>query len=109
MGGFFVWNGIGEALNFPATTLIFLHLGLPQPAICAAIASFVETVGGIALTIGYKTRLSAGALAMYVLLITLLRAHAPAPGEVQLILQNLAITGGLMYALAYGNGRWSRD
>lgn len=109
MGGFFLWNGIQGVLNFLATTDIFITLGFPQPVAFAAAACAVEVLGGIALVVGYKTRLSAGFLILYSTLVSCITFDISSAVQTQLFLANTAIVGGLLYICAYGAGRFSQD
>lgn len=109
MGGFFLWNGIQGVLNFLATTDIFIKLGFPQPVVFAAIACTIEVLGGIALVVGYKTRLAAGLLIIYSSLVSAITFDISSAIQTQLFLANTAIVGGLLYICAYGAGRFSQD
>ena len=65
VGGFFLWNGIAESLNFPSTALLMQTRGLPQPVAIAAVLIAAEVLGGIALVVGFKTRQTALLLALF--------------------------------------------
>ena len=66
----------------------------------AAIA--VEALGSVALILGYKTRWGAVALAVFLVVSTLV-FHTAADQRIQL-LKNLAILGGLLGMIAQGPG-----
>lgn len=110
--GFFV-AGRGKWANFDATTSFFASLGLPLPAVNAAVVSTLEVVGGLLLVAGLGTRLLAGALAgtMVVALLTADRAAfsdalvGGTPASV-LAFVYLAL---LAFCVAFGGGRWSLD
>ncbi len=108
IGGFFLWNGIHQALNVPTTISIFSSIGFPQPIAWALGAISIEVLGGIVLIVGYKSRISASILALYttasILLVGSLGAF-----QLQLFLANMAVVGGLLYVSTYGSGRWSTD
>lgn len=109
VGGFFLWNGIQQALNLPAATEIFIALGLPNPVLFATLATAVEVGGGIGLILGFRTRMCAALLAFYVMLASGSFFNTNTAAGMQLFLQNMAILGGLLYITAYGSGKWSTD
>jgi putative oxidoreductase len=95
IGGFFIWNSLQEVINFPATTDIFIHMGLPNPTWWAGAAVALEALGGIALITNTKSRLAALVLALY---IAASSATLVSTGslQTQLFIENLAIMGGLL-------------
>lgn len=95
IGGFFVWNSLQEIIKFSAVTIIFIHLGLPDPAVWAVGAVLLEAVGGLALIVNVKSRYAALVLALYVAISSITLATANSL-ETQLFIQNLAIVGGLL-------------
>ncbi len=109
VGGFFLWNGIQAVLNLDATVGLFIQSGLPQPAGLAVLAAALEVVGGIALVVGFKTRLSAILLAIYLVLISTLLIKTLDSVQTQTLLEHMAIIGGLLYICAYGSGRYSGE
>ncbi|HEV8666896.1 MAG TPA: DoxX family protein [Candidatus Paceibacterota bacterium] len=109
MGGFFLWNGIEAALNFPATTVLFVTAGMPGPIGLALVAVAVEVVCGILLVVGSFTKYSAILLSCFVFLTALLHPGTSNAISQTLFLQDMAIIGGLFYISAYGSGAWSTD
>ena len=81
------------------------------PGIFAPISIVVQLIGGIALIIGYKTKVSAYVLSVYALvwaLIYLLNSLAGQPLLLQ-VLQYLAISGGLLHLATNPNTGFSLD
>lgn len=74
-GGFFMQTGWGKLMNFERTQNFFASLGLPFPAVMAALAASTELLGGMAWVLGLGTRFAATALA-FVMLVALASAHA---------------------------------
>ncbi len=110
LGGFFLWNGIEEILNFSGTQNIFLAINnLPYPTIFAILATAIEVLGGIMLIVGLKTRISATVLILYILVTSTLFFSSSTSLTTQLFLENMAVVGGLLYVTAYGAGSWSKD
>ncbi len=106
----FVWAGWGKLLGFTATMGYFEKIGLPVPPAAAAVAVFMELGVGLALLAGLFTRLSGGALAVWCI-VTALVAHtnfADRNMEIH-FLKNVAMTGGLLYVVAFGAGAYSLD
>ena len=60
----FLWSGWGKLHNLPAITENFVSWGIPFPHILTPFVSGVEFVGGLFLLVGFLTRISAGALAV---------------------------------------------
>lgn len=110
VGGFFLWEGIENALNFPAMSVFLTSLGLFGTSAWLAALLFVaiEVLGGISLIVGYKLNITALVLALYIVITSPLYLLDSALGGVslQFFLQNMAIVGGLLYISAFGNGKW---
>jgi putative oxidoreductase len=70
----------------------------------------VELLGGLLLVFGYRTKLAAGALALFSLA-TAIFFHSALGDQNQFIhfFKNVAIAGGLLQAIAFGAGRLSLD
>jgi putative oxidoreductase len=68
----------------------------------------VQAIGGVALLAGFMTRWAALALAVLELLTAaVVHLDLTSAAEVRMLLQNLAIAGGLLLLYAHGGGRWS--
>jgi putative oxidoreductase len=72
------------------------------PGIFAPLIILIQMVGGLALLLGYKTRIAAMVMAVYALFI-MLTGLTPAP------LQYLAIVGGLLVLAANAETAFSLD
>ncbi len=72
------------------------------PGIFAPLIILIQMVGGLALLLGYKTRIAAIVMAVYALFI-MLAGLTPAP------LQYLAIVGGLLVLAANAETAFSLD
>ena len=101
----FVWSGLGKILD-PASALGYISsAGLPFPKTGLGIAILVELLGGLALIIGYRTRLVAIGLALFSLA-TALFFHSALADQNQFIhfMKNVAMAGGLLQVAAFGAG-----
>ena len=64
VGWVFLWSGWGKLNNLPQITDNFISWGIPFPHILTPFVSGMEFFGGIFLLLGLITRISAGALAI---------------------------------------------
>ena len=109
LGGFFLWNGIQEILNFPTTVAIYSHGGFSNATVFATVASAIEVLGGIAIVTGVRIRFAAATLIIYLLCTSVVFMTVQSQTYTQLFLENFAVIGGLLYIMTYGSGRWSAD
>jgi putative oxidoreductase len=106
----FVLSGLSK-LAAPAMTIGYIQsVGLPLPPVAYVIAAFIEVVGGIALLLGYRTRIVAGVLFLFTLA-TAVFVHNHFGDQNQFIhfFKNIAMAGGLLHVIAFGGGRVSVD
>jgi putative oxidoreductase len=111
----FILSGFGKITGFDGTVGYIASKGLPMAQLVAVLTIVVELGGGILLAIGYKARWAALALAIFSLLAALIfhnfwDVEAAQKMNQQInFLKNLAITGGMLMAFAFGPGRYSVD
>jgi len=111
----FILSGFQKIGGFEGTVGYIASKGLPLPQLVAIGTIIVELGGGILLAIGYKARWAALALAVFTLLAALLFHNFWAVEAAQKMnqqinfMKNLAITGGMLMAFAFGPGRYSVD
>ncbi len=111
----FLPAGLNKLMGVEATTGYFASLGLPAAAVLVWVVIAIEILGGLALILGYHTRLVAIALAVFTLLASI-AGHAfwAAPVDAAFIAQllffkNIAVTGGLLVLASSGAGSISID
>lgn len=115
LAAIFLWSGAGKVLAFDPTVGYIASKHLPQPQVIAVLAIIAEIAGGIALVVGFRTRLAAAGLLIYTALAAVLFhdfwAVPPAQHLPQMVnfMKNVAICGGFLYVIAYGAGAWSID
>ena len=106
----FIWAGIGQLLDPSGTAQYFEHVHVPLPEVAVWISIAIHLVGGVALLVGFKTRWAAAVLAIFCIG-TAFGVHLLAGdlGNMINFYKNLAMTGGYLYVVAYGAGRFSMD
>lgn len=115
MVALFLPAGIGKLTGFDGTVGYIASVGLPLPAVGAALAVAVEIGGSLALLAGFGTRIAAGVLAVFTLAASVFfHAYWAAPADQAYVAQllffkNIAVVGGLLALAAHGAGRWSVD
>ena len=110
LAAIFVLSGFSKVAD-PAATLGYIgSVGLPFPQLGLGIAVLVEVAGGIALILGYRTRLVALTLAIFSLATAAL-FHSALGDQNQFIhfFKNIAMVGGLLQVAAFGSGAIALD
>lgn len=115
LAALFLPAGFDKLTGFAGTVGYISSVGLPMPQLAAAAALVVEIAGGLALVVGYRTRVAALVLAAFTLVASVFfHNYWTAPGEAQMIQQllffkNVAVVGGLLTLATWGAGAWSVD
>jgi putative oxidoreductase len=115
LAGLFIPAGIAKLTGFSGTVGYIASVGLPLPALGAALALVVEIAGGLALLAGFGTRVAALVLAVFTLAASyFFHAFWAVPAEQAFVTQllffkNIAVVGGLLAVAANGAGGWSLD
>ena len=106
----FILSGASKLADPPGTIGYIASAGLPLPQLAFAGAATIELLGGLALVLGYRTRLVALALAIFSILAAL-SFHSALADQNQFIhfFKNIAMAGGLLQVVAFGGGRFSLD
>lgn len=110
LAAIFVLSGISKIAD-PAYTLGYINsVGLPLPYLALAGAIAVEVLGGLALALGFRTRLVGIVLAL-LSVVTALVFHSALSDQNQFIhfFKNIAMAGGLLQVAAFGPGRFGID
>lgn len=108
MGGIFLLSGLHKIGGYAATQGYMAHMGVPGALLPLVIAT--EALGGLAVIVGYQTRLAAFALAGFCLL-TAIFFHYQPDNQMQMInfMKNLVMTGGFLILMKNGAGSLSMD
>jgi len=95
IGGYEGTQGYMEAMGVPGSLLPLVILA--------------ELAGGIALLVGFQTRLAALGLAVFTIIASFLFHSAPDQMQQIMFMKNIAVSGGLLLLFAYGSGAYSVD
>jgi putative oxidoreductase len=106
----FVISGFGKLTDISGTAAYFAMYHLPAAGVVAVIAGLIELLGGLAILIGFQTRIAAWVLAIFSVA-TALIAHTNWADMMELInfQKNLAMAGGFLLLAVYGPGALSVD
>jgi putative oxidoreductase len=111
----FLGAGFNKIIGFEKTIGYIASQGLIFPELGAAIAVVVEVVGGIALVLGFQTRLVALIMAVFTVAAGVFFHNYWAMPADQvyvnqiMFMKNLSIAGGLLMMSAFGAGALSID
>jgi putative oxidoreductase len=108
LAAIFVWAGYGKIEAYAGTQAYMASQGVPGALLPLVI--LLELGGGIAIILGFFTRLTAFALAAFCVASALL-FHSNVAEQMQAILfmKNLAMAGGFLVLSAHGPGDISLD
>lgn len=104
----FIMAGLTKITGYSATQGYMESVGLPGMLLPLVI--LLEVGGGMAILLGWKTRIAAILLAGFSVLSALI-FHNNLGDQMQSILfmKNLAMAGGLLFIFSSGAGAWSID
>jgi putative oxidoreductase len=104
----FILAGLAKITAIDSNVGYMEAFGVPGFLIWLVI--IVEVVGGVMLAAGYKTRWAAAALGGFALVSALI-FHTDFSNQMEMtnFLKNLAITGGMLYVIAFGPGALAVD
>jgi putative oxidoreductase len=107
LAALFIIAGLSKISGYEGVAGYMQSMGVPGFLLPLVIA--LEIVGGLAIAVGFRTRLVAFLLAGFSVLSGLI-FHSPLdPAEQTQFLKNLAIAGGFLLLFVHGAGRLSLD
>ncbi len=108
ISGMFIMSGLQKIGAIEGTSGYIESVGLPGFLVYPTI--LVEVLGGLAVLIGYQTRIAALLLAGFCV-ISALFFHFQPDNQMQMIsfMKNITIAGGFLFLVAQGAGRISID
>ncbi|MGN6306358.1 MAG: DoxX family protein [Mesorhizobium sp.] len=106
----FILAGYSKLTAISATAGWFGSIGLPMPTVTTVVVGLVELLGGLAVLIGFQTRIAAIVLAIFILGATAV-AHLDfsQAGNALMLQKNLGLTGGFLLLAVLGAGAYSID
>jgi putative oxidoreductase len=111
----FLPAGVSKLMSFDGTVAYFTSLGMAIPSLMTIGVIAIEILGGLALILGYKTRIAAVVLALFTIGASIIgHAYWAASADQAfvaklLFYKNMAIVGGLLILAAVGAGQLSVD
>ena len=104
----FVMSGFGKITGYEGTQGYMESMGVPGATLPLVI--MLEIAGGLAIVVGWQTRIVALLLAGFTLLSGIV-FHSGFGDQMQMIsfMKNLAITGGFLFLVANGPGAFAVD
>ncbi|KQZ99652.1 hypothetical protein ASD64_15160 [Mesorhizobium sp. Root157] len=110
LSALFVLSGFAKLTAISGTAGWFESIGLPLPTLTAVVVGLVEFLGGLAILVGFKTRIAAILLAVFTLGATAI-AHLDFADQMQVLMlqKNLGLVGGFLLLAAVGAGSISID
>ncbi|MGB3831798.1 MAG: DoxX family protein [Mesorhizobium sp.] len=106
----FITAGFGKLTSIAGTAGFMGSLGLPLPTVTAVVVGLIELVGGLAILVGFKTRIAAIVLAIFALAASAV-AHLDfsQAGNALMLQKNLGLAGGFLLLAVLGAGPLSVD
>jgi len=110
LSAIFIWSGYEKLISAAATQAEFAHLSLPLPEAAWVVAVVVELIGGLALLVGFQTRLVGFVLGVWSIA-TAVVAHSDwSNPDMQIhFMKNVAMAGGFAFVVAFGGGAYALD
>ncbi|RUW96968.1 MULTISPECIES: DoxX family protein [unclassified Mesorhizobium] len=112
----FVPSGFQALANIAGTTSYFSGLGLPLPALAAWGTGLFELIAGLLILVGFQTRIVALLLAAFCIAAGYIGHHGQGAGDAtlaflhqQMLMKDIAISGGFLALAMAGAGAWSAD
>ena len=105
MAYIFIVAGWGKIGGYAGTAGYMASKGIPEWMLVLVI--LLELGGGIAILVGFQTRVVALFLVLFNIL-TALIFHGD-PSDATAFMKNIAMAGGFLYLMVYGAGRISLD
>ena len=109
LAAIFVVSGIFKFVDLGGTAGYISSVGLPAAGVLAFLAAAFETVGGLAILVGFQTRIVSYLLAAFCVFTAFVFHGAPDQINQIMLMKNLAIAGGFLSLAIGGAGALSLD
>ena len=106
----FIIAGFGKLSDIAGTAGWFGSIGLPMPTATTIVVGLIELLGGLAVLVGFQTRVAAIVLAIFTIAATAIgHLDFSQAGNALALQKNLGITGGFLLLAVLGAGAYSID
>ena len=112
----FVPSGFQALANIAGTTNYFASLGLPLPTLAAWGTGLFELIAGMLVLVGLQTRIVALLLAAFCIIAGFIGHYGQGADDAtlaflhqQMLMKDIAISGGFLALAMAGAGAWSID
>ncbi|MBN9257579.1 MULTISPECIES: DoxX family protein [unclassified Mesorhizobium] len=111
----FVPSGLQALSNIAGTASYFAGLGLPSPMLAAWGTGLFELIAGLLILVGLQTRIAALLLAAFCIVAGFIGHYGQGDDPTlaflhsQMLMKDIAISGGFLALAMAGAGAWSID
>ena len=106
----FIMAGLSKFGSIEGTAGYISSVGLPAGVALAWLAAIFETLAGVAILIGFQTRITAWLLAAFCVFTAVVFHYAPADQmQMTMFMKNIAIAGAFLILSVAGPGALSVD
>lgn len=110
LSGMFIMSGIQKFTDIAGTAGYIGSVGLPAAGALAWLAAIFETLAGIAILVGFQTRIASYLMAAFcVVLAALFHSNFADMTQMIMFMKNLTIAGGFLALSVAGAGSLSLD
>ncbi|AMY03500.1 DoxX family protein [Mesorhizobium ciceri] len=116
LAALFVPSGFHALSDIAGTTGYFAGLGLPLPTLAAWGTGLFELIAGLLILVGFQTRIIALLLAAFSIVAGFIGHYGQGGGDAmlaflhqQMLMKDIAISGGFVALAMAGAGAWSID
>lgn len=110
LAAIFIILGFAKISSFAVMSDFAEANGVPFPDLAIIVAIVLELGGGLMIALGWKTKLAALALFVFLIPVTYyFHTNFLDPMQMTMFLKNLSIMGGMLLLAAYGPGKYSLD
>lgn len=116
LAALFVPSGFQALSDIAGTTSYFASLGLPLPTLAAWGTGLFELIAGLLILVGFQTRIAALLLAAFCIVAGFIGHYGQGGGDAmlaflhsQMLMKDIAISGGFLALAMAGAGAWSAD
>lgn len=106
----FVMAGFQKFGDLAGTAGYIGSVGLPAGSLLAPLSGALEVLAGLAVLVGFQTRIASWLLAAFCVVAAIFFHYAPADMmQMLMFTKNMAIAGGFLALSVAGAGAWSVD